>query len=103
MSRQLHCRDMCKIFLRSVAHILNYITKNFDQISNSIEIALVGLGPDAEPEAGKLPADPIGISSLLISQHPLALPASYWWTLGVGVTKPISSGLLCPQLFSIVI
>ena len=36
---------MCKISLWSIEHVLNYSTPNFDQISNSIEIPLVGQGP----------------------------------------------------------
>ena len=44
-SRQCNCRDMCKILLWSVEQILNYSPPNFDQISNSIQIALVGWGP----------------------------------------------------------
>ena len=45
-SRQLHCRDVCKIPMWSLEHILNYSTPNFDRISNSIEIPLVGRAPD---------------------------------------------------------
>ena len=41
-SRQLHCRDVCKISLWSAKYILNQSTANFDRNSNSIEIALVG-------------------------------------------------------------
>ena len=44
-SRQLHCRDVCKIQLWSVDHILYQSTPNFDRISNSIEIPLVGRAP----------------------------------------------------------
>ena len=44
-SRQLHCRDVCKIPLWSVKHILNYSASNFDPIWNSIEISLVGWAP----------------------------------------------------------
>ena len=44
-SRQCYCRDVCKISLWSVEQILNYSTPNFDQISNSIEIPLVGQAP----------------------------------------------------------
>ena len=46
-SRQLHCRDVCKISLWSVTYILNWSTPNFDWISNSIEISLVGRAPGA--------------------------------------------------------
>ena len=42
----IHCRDVCKILLWSVKNILNHITANFGRISNSIEISLVGQGPD---------------------------------------------------------
>ena len=45
MSRQCNCRDMCKISLRSVEHILNYSTPNFCWISNWIEIPLMAPGP----------------------------------------------------------
>ena len=45
-SRQLYCRDVWKISLWSVQHILNQSTPNFDRISNSIEIPLVGLAPE---------------------------------------------------------
>ena len=41
-SRQWHCRDVCKIPLWSVGHILNQSAANFYQISNWIEISLVG-------------------------------------------------------------
>ena len=44
-SRQCYCRDVCKISLWSVEQILNYSTPNFDRISNSIEIPLVGQAP----------------------------------------------------------
>ena len=44
MSWEYNCRDLCKISLWSVEHILNYATPNFDPISNSIEIS-VGRGP----------------------------------------------------------
>ena len=44
-SRQCNCRDMCKILLWSVEYILNYGTPNFDRISISIEIPLVGRDP----------------------------------------------------------
>ena len=37
-SQQLHCRDLCKISLWSIKHILNQSTPNFDQISKSIKI-----------------------------------------------------------------
>ena len=47
MSRQLHCRDVCKILLWLVEYILNQSTANFGRISNSIEIALVGWAPEA--------------------------------------------------------
>ena len=40
--RQCNCRDVYKSPLRSVQHILNYITPNCDGISNSIEIPLEG-------------------------------------------------------------
>ena len=44
-SRQYNCRDVCKISLWSIKHILNKSIPNFDRISNSIEIALVGRAP----------------------------------------------------------
>ena len=44
-SRQCNCRDVCKISLRSVKHNLNLSIPNFDRISNSIEISLVGWAP----------------------------------------------------------
>ena len=44
-SQQLRCRDVCKISLWSVTYILNWSTPNFDWISNSIEISLVGRAP----------------------------------------------------------
>ena len=44
-SRQCNCRDVCKISMWSLEHILNYSTPNFDRISNSIEIPLVGRAP----------------------------------------------------------
>ena len=44
-SRQCNCRDVCKISLWSVKYILNQSTANFGQISNSIEISLVGQAP----------------------------------------------------------
>ena len=37
-SRQLHCRDVCKISLWSVQHILNQSTPNFYRISNLMEL-----------------------------------------------------------------
>ena len=43
---QCNCRDVCKISLWSVEHILNRSTPNFDRISNSIEIPFVGRAPD---------------------------------------------------------
>ena len=43
--RQLHCRDVCKILLWYIAHILNNSSPNFDRISNSIEIPLMGREP----------------------------------------------------------
>ena len=42
MSRQLHCRDMCKISLWLVEYILKQSTANSGWISNLIEISLVG-------------------------------------------------------------
>ena len=36
-SRQLHCRDVCKMSLWSFKHILNQNIVNFDQISNSMK------------------------------------------------------------------
>ena len=42
---QLHCHDVCKILLWSVEYILNQSTANFGQISNLIEIVLVGRAP----------------------------------------------------------
>ena len=45
-SRQLHCRDVCKILLWSVVYILNWSIPNFDWILNAIEISLVGRAPD---------------------------------------------------------
>ena len=45
MSRQWHCRGMCKILLWSVECILNQSTAYFGRISNSIEISLVGRAP----------------------------------------------------------
>ena len=44
-SRQCNCRDVCKILLWSVEHILNYSTPISYQISNSIKIPLVGQAP----------------------------------------------------------
>ena len=44
MSRQCNCRDMRKILLWSVEHVLKYSTPNFDQISNLIEIPLTHWG-----------------------------------------------------------
>ena len=46
MSRQYNCRDMYKISLWSIEHILNQNTTNFDQISNSAEISLLGWVPE---------------------------------------------------------
>ena len=43
-SRQLHCRDVCKISLWSVECILNHSTANFGRISNSIEMSVSGTG-----------------------------------------------------------
>ena len=43
-SRQCNRSDVCKISLYSVENILNYSTPNFYQISNLIEIPLVGRG-----------------------------------------------------------
>ena len=40
-SRQLHCRDVCKISLWLVEYISNQCTAYFGRISNSIEIPLV--------------------------------------------------------------
>ena len=40
-SQQLHCRDMCKILLLSVVHIVNQSTLNF----YSIKIQLAGWAP----------------------------------------------------------
>ena len=45
-SRQLHCRDLCKIPLWLVEYVLNQSSAKFDRISNSIEIPLVGRAPD---------------------------------------------------------
>ena len=39
----VHCHDKSKIYLRLVEHILNHSTPNFDRISNSVEIPLVGI------------------------------------------------------------
>ena len=46
-SRQYNCRDVCKILLWSVMYILKKSAPNFDLISNSIEISLVGWPPGA--------------------------------------------------------
>ena len=53
MSRQCNCRDMCKILLRLVEHILNYSTPNFDRISNSIEIPLMAPGNPQHLDCGR--------------------------------------------------
>ena len=57
-SRQLHCRDAYEIRLCPVEHILNKSTPNFDRISNSIELSLVGLAPGLifEYEADRMKA-----------------------------------------------
>ena len=47
--RQCNCRDVCKILLWSVKRILNKSAPNFDRISNSIEISLVGRAPGPDP------------------------------------------------------
>ena len=44
-SRQLYCRDECKISLWSVEKVLNQSTPNFHWISNSIEISFMGRAP----------------------------------------------------------
>ena len=44
-SRQCNCRDVCKISLWSAEYVLNKSIANFGQISNSIEISLVGRAP----------------------------------------------------------
>ena len=44
-SRQIHCRDVCKIPLWLAEYILNQSTAYFGLISNSIEISLVGRAP----------------------------------------------------------
>ena len=41
-SRQCYCRDMCKISLWSAEYVMNKSITNFQWISNSIEILLVG-------------------------------------------------------------
>ena len=43
--RQRNCRDVCKISLWLVKHILMLSFPNFDRISNLIEIVLVGRAP----------------------------------------------------------
>ena len=48
MSQHCHCRDVCKISLRSVGNILNQSTANFNRISSSIEIPFVGRAPGLE-------------------------------------------------------
>ena len=45
MSQQLHYRDVYKISLWSVKYILSQSTESFGQISNLIEILLVGGSP----------------------------------------------------------
>ena len=45
MSRQCNCRNVCKISLWLVEHIINYSTPNFDRISNSIAIPLMEWRP----------------------------------------------------------
>ena len=42
ISRQLHCRELYQILLRSVEYILSDSTANFGLILNLIEISLVG-------------------------------------------------------------
>ena len=44
-SKQLYCHGMCKISLSLVEHILNPSAAYFGQISNSIDIPLVGRAP----------------------------------------------------------
>ena len=44
-SRQLYCRDVCKISSWLVGDMLNQSDANFGRISNSIEISLVGRTP----------------------------------------------------------
>ena len=46
MSRQLNCRDMCKILLWLGEYILKQSTAYFGRISNSIKISLVGRATD---------------------------------------------------------
>ena len=45
MSRQLHCRGVCKILWWSVGYILGRSAADFDRVSNSIEVSLVGRAP----------------------------------------------------------
>ena len=54
-SRQLHCRDVCKILLWSVEDILNQSTASFGRIANSIQISLVGRAPGHKCVAVLLP------------------------------------------------
>ena len=49
-SRQWHCRDVSKISLWSVEHTSNQSPANFDRISYSIEISLVGWAPSPMTE-----------------------------------------------------
>ena len=51
--------DSIKILLRLVEHVLKYSTPNYDRISNSIEISLVGWGP------GQINEHPIAESRVL--------------------------------------
>ena len=56
-SRQLHCREVCKILLWSVQYILNQSTGNFGRISNSIEISLEAAGAWASYDGIKIRTD----------------------------------------------
>ena len=70
MSRQFYCRDMCKISLWSVEHILNHSTPNFDRISNSTEILLVGWAPDCtgsrHPSHGRWARVPYVVHNMVV-------------------------------------
>ena len=50
--RQCNCRDVRKIPLWSVRHILIQSATNFGRISNSIEISLVGRAPGLDNSNG---------------------------------------------------
>ena len=99
-SRQCNCRDVCKIPLWSVEHIINQSTPKFDRILNSIKIPFMGRAPDIR-SSGETKESPAQQFRYLFLQ--------IWWikwipfagTMGVNYFHPLSSLIIHSTIYKV--